>query len=219
MNIFVTGGSGDLGGAVVRRFARERGKHNVVFTYFHGEEAARRASAETGARAVRLDVRDYESTFELAHKNPSDVLVNCHGISEIKMFQDITPDRFSEMLAVNLTGVYNTCHAFLPYMLRRHSGSIVNVSSQWGVSGASCEVHYSASKAGVIGLSKALALEVGISGVNVSCVTPWIIDGTRMNTDILSAEEIEELRKSAKDGRFVTREEVAEEIYDLSFLT
>ena len=215
MNVFITGGSGDLGAAVVRGFARKFGC-NVVFTYFHGEDAARLLAAETSACAVRLDVLDYERVAALAEKYPSDVLVNCHGISAIKMFQDITPADFAEMIAVNLTGVYNTCRAFLPYMLRRHSGSIVNVSSEWGVTGASCEAHYSAAKAGVIGLSKALALEVGISGVNVSYVTPWVIDGTRMNTDVLSESELSELRKSAASGRFVTREEVAEEIYNLA---
>ena len=105
-----------------------------------------------------------------------DVLVNNAGIAQQKLFTDITPDEWKKMTGVNLDGVFYCSQQVLKrYMIKNHSGVILNISSMWGQVGASCEVHYSASKAGVIGLTKGLAKEVGLSGVRVNCICPGVI--------------------------------------------
>lgn len=127
-----------------------------------------------------------------------EVLVNNAGIAQQKLFSDITDDDWSRMFAVNVTGAYHCIQAVLPDMLRRKSGAIVNVSSIWGVTGASCEVHYSAAKAALIGLTKALAKELGPSGIRVNCVAPGVI-ATEMNA-ALSEETMAALRDETPLG-------------------
>ena len=138
---------------------------------------------------------------------PSLLVCNA-GIAEQQLFTDITEEQWQRMLAVNLSGVFYCCQAFLPAMIARKHGCIVNVSSIWGLQGASCEVHYSAAKAGVIGLTRALAQEVGPSGVTVNCVAPGVID-----TDMcahLDEDARAALRERIPLGRLGTAAEVAE---------
>lgn len=126
-------------------------------------DVANSASVEMMARAVREELGEVS------------VLINNAGYAQQKLFIEISADEWARMIGVHLTGTFNTCHAFLPSMIRRHEGVIVNISSMWGQIGGSCEVHYSAAKAGVIGLTKALAKEVGPSGIRVNCVAPGVI--------------------------------------------
>ncbi len=137
---------------------------------------------------MRADIRDGAAVEAMTDKvlyafGRIDVLVNNAGIAQQRLFTDITPQEWDGMFDVNVTGVYRCCRAVLPGMISRKSGCIVNVSSIWGVVGASCEAHYSASKAAVIGLTKALAKELGPSGIRVNCVAPGVID-TAMNAHL-----------------------------------
>ena len=139
-----------------------------------------------------------------------DVLVNNAGIAQQKLFSDITPEEWRRMFAVDVEGVFHCCQCALPYMIHRKAGSIVNISSVWGQVGASCEVHYSAAKAAVIGLTKALAKELGPSGIRVNCVAPGVIR-TEMNAH-LSGEDMEALREETPLCRIGEPEEVADAV-------
>lgn len=139
-----------------------------------------------------------------------DILVNNAGIALQKLTQDTTPEEWRQLFAVNVDAAFYTVRAALPGMIRRHSGRIINVSSIWGVSGASCEAAYSASKAALIGFTKALAQEVGPSGITVNCVAPGVIQ-TDMNR-ALSAETLNALREETPLGRLGTPEDVAQSI-------
>ena len=134
-------------------------------------------------------------------------LVNNAGIAQQKLFTDITDGDWENMLGVHLGGTFRCCRAALPEMLRRHSGSIINISSMWGQTGGSCEVHYSAAKAGVIGLTKALAKEVAPSGITVNCIAPGVIR-TRM-LDGFSEDELAALAEETPAGRLGTPGDVA----------
>lgn len=158
------------------------------------------------------DVGDYATVEQMREQIRQELgevtaLVNNAGFAQQKLFGDITPDEWQRMLQVHLTGAYNTCHVFLPDMLRRHAGAIVNVSSMWGQTGGSCEVHYSAAKAGLIGLTKALAKEVGPSGIRVNCVAPGVV-----LTDMMDSFDEETKRTLAQETplmRLGTAEEIA----------
>lgn len=143
-----------------------------------------------------------------------DILINNAGVAQQKLFTDITAEDWAAMIGVNLTGVFHCTQAALPYMIRQKRGSIVNVSSIWGLCGASCEVHYSAAKAGVIGLTKALAKELGPSHITVNCVAPGVID-TEMNGG-LDSEALAALAEETPLGRIGTAEEVAESVWFLA---
>ena len=200
--VLITGGSRGIGAAMAKVFA-ENG-YSVFITYKKNHAAA----SAVGATAFCADVTDFRTMHDVIEKTGGvDVLINNAGIAEQKLFSDITPEDWARMIGVNLTGVYNCCHAALPYMIRKKSGCIINVSSMWGICGASCEVHYSAAKAGVIGLTKALAKEVAPSGITVNCIAPGAVD-TDMNK-ILSAEDIELLKEETPLGRLGTPEEIA----------
>ena len=136
-----------------------------------------------------------------------DVLINNAGIAQQKLFTDITDEDWERMVSINLTGTFNCCRAVIPHMVSRKSGSIINTSSIWGMTGASCEVHYSAVKAGIIGMTKALAKELGPSGIRVNCVAPGVIN-TRMNAN-LSVSDLEGLADETPLGRLGTTNEVA----------
>lgn len=228
--VVVTGGAKGIGAAVCRVFA-EKG-YNVVINYNTSEIAATSLSRELNdsgyvAAVFKADVSnssEADSLISFAEKQfgSVDVLINNAGITEQKLFTDITDSDWSKMISVNLGGVFNCSRAVSPVFIKKHNGSIINISSVWGVSGASCEVHYSASKSGVIGLTKALAKELGPSNIRVNCIAPGVID-TDMNK-MHSAEILTELADSTPLCRIGKPEEVAKAVLflasdDASFIT
>lgn len=215
--IFVTGGTGAIGSAVAEEFSRT---DDVVFSYNSCADKAERLKTRLRCGCVRMDVSDRQSVNAavaevLKSYGHIDVLVNNAGISQIKLFGDITEEDWARMLAVDLTGCFNVTQEVLKGMIARKSGAVVNISSVWGVHGASCEVHYSAAKAGVIGMTKALAKEVGLSGVTVNCVAPGVIDSP-MNSAHLSPEELSELAEQTPVGRLGRPDEVARAVRALA---
>lgn len=181
--VLVTGGSRGIGAACVRAFAA-RGCR-VAFLYAKSDDAAKALANETGALAVKADVADRDAVFSAVEHITADMggidcLINNAGIAQFRLFTDITADEWHRMLDVNLGGVFHCTQAVLPGMIREKYGRIINLSSIWGLTGASCEVHYSAAKAGIIGLTRALAKELGPSGITVNCVAPGVIE-TEMN--------------------------------------
>jgi 3-oxoacyl-[acyl-carrier protein] reductase len=213
--VLITGASGGIGGAAARLFAADG--FNVVINYNKSREKAKRLESDLiskghSALAVKADVsseRDVSQMFNCVYENFGvvDTLVNSAGIALQKLFTDVTPEEEQRVFGINLFGTINCCRAALPGMISRKCGRIVNVSSVWGVHGASCEVHYSAAKSAVIGFTKALAKEVGPSGILVNCVAPGIID-TEMNSCI-DCGTIGELAAATPLGRMGTPEEVA----------
>ena len=143
-----------------------------------------------------------------------DVLVNNAGIAQSALMSDITDADYADMINTDLSGALYCCRQAIPYFLRNHSGAIVNVSSMWGEVGASMEVHYSAAKAGLIGLTKALAKELGPSGVRVNCVTPGMID-TDMNKGY-TKDDIRAIVDETPLGRIGKPEDVAEAVFFLA---
>ena len=215
--VLITGGSRGIGAACVSRFSKNG--DSVVFIYRSDGESAARVSAETGANAVKCDISDpadvKRAVGEAIEKlGGVDVLVNNAGIAQIKLFTDITDGDWEKMLGTNLGGVFNCTREVLPHMIAKKSGKIVNISSMWGRTGASCEVHYSAAKAGVIGLTKALAKEVGPSGITVNCVAPGVI-GTDMNAS-LDEQTVRELCDETPLCRIGKPEDVANAVFFLA---
>lgn len=228
--VIVTGGSRGIGAATCIRFA-ELG-YNVILNYNNSREAAvmlAQSQRQLG-RAVypcRADVSDRASVEKMVDNvlrefGQIDVLVNNAGIANQELFTKVSMDDWNKMIAVNLTGVFNCTQAVLPSMINNHSGSIINVSSVWGETGASCEVPYSTVKAGIIGMTKALAKEVGPSGIRVNCVAPGVIS-TNMNSH-LSLEDMNSLIEETPLCRIGDADEVATTITflaseDSSFIT
>lgn len=183
--VLITGGSRGIGAACVEAFAAAGCR--VVFSYLHSQEQAAALCArwEGRALAVQADVADRDQVTALFRQaeqafGPVEVLVNNAGIAQQKLFTDITPAEWRRMLAVHLDGPFYCCQAALPAMIRAKWGRIINISSMWGQVGGSCEVHYSAAKAGLIGLTKALAQEEGPSGVTVNCIAPGVVETDMM---------------------------------------
>ncbi len=215
--VLITGGTGAIGSAIAAEFA---GTDDVVITYNTRREEAERLCRELHCEAVQADISDHASAQNavqqvLCRYGKIDVLVNNAGISQIKLFTDITPEEWNRMLAVNLTGCFNMTQAAVKSMISRKSGAVVNISSVWGVYGGACESAYSAAKAGVIGLTKALARELGASGITVNCVAPGVIDSP-MNSSHLNAEELSELAGQTPVCRLGAPSEVAQAVRALA---
>lgn len=216
--VLITGAATGIGRETARRFAAEG--WNVAVHYNSSADKAASLVEELKARHVSVirvaaDVRDAAAVRAMVDKvcrafGRIDALVNNAGIAQQKLFTDITAEDWDAMMDVNVKGVFNCCQAVLPGMISRKAGSIVNVSSMWGVVGASCEVHYSAAKAAVIGLTKALAKEVGPSGIRVNCVAPGVI-ATAMTAN-LDAETMEALKEETPLGVIGTPRDVADAI-------
>lgn len=214
----MTGASRGIGRATAELLAQNG--YNVVINFLQAETAAyalRDSLAIQGFRAdvCRADVSKREDADRLAAHALSvfggiDVLINNAGIAQQKLFTDITDSDWARLMEVDVGGVFHCCQAVLPTMLAQKSGKIINVSSIWGICGASCEVHYSAAKAAVIGLTKALAKELGPSGIQVNCVAPGIID-TGMN-NFLTEEETVALKEETPLGKFGTVTDAANSI-------
>ncbi len=211
--VLITGASRGIGAACARLFAKSG--YDVIINYNNSKEEALRLAREIGAETIRADVSSsaqVDDMFKAAGE--VNILVNNAGISGFYMLDAMSDDEWNKMIGVNLNGVFYCTRAVLPQMLRRKSGAIVNVSSMWGICGSSCEAAYSASKAGVIGLTKALAKEVGPSGIRVNCVAPGVID-TDMNKK-LGGDAIKELCEETPLGRLGSPEEVARAILFLA---
>lgn len=208
--VLITGGSRGIGAACVRAF-RALGDR-VVFIYRSRTESADALCRETGASCIRADISDGGECVGAVRRALSvlggaDVLVNCAGIAEFSLFQDITDEMWERMISTDLTGAFRVSREVSRSMISEKSGKIVNVSSMWGEVGASCEVHYSAAKAGLIGMTKALAKELAPSGITVNCVSPGAID-TEMNSS-LSADTLAAIAEETPLGRLGKPEEVA----------
>ncbi|WP_394272955.1 elongation factor P 5-aminopentanone reductase [Butyricicoccus sp.] len=221
-SVLITGAARGIGRACALRFAKEG--WNVTACYAHAQQAAQSLGEEIrqlGAqcRCVQADVTDSAAVHRLvllaqAEFGTPDAVVCNAGVAQQKLFADITEDDWDRMFDVNVKGMYRVIHEVLPQLLDRQAGSIVTVSSIWGQTGGSCEVHYSASKAAVIGMTKALAKELGLSGIRVNCVAPGVID-TDMNR--MHGEAVmQELAEETPLGRNGTPDEVADVIYWLA---
>ena len=185
-NILITGGSRGIGAEAVRQFTAAG--HKVVFTYLKSEIDADRLRQETGAVPVRCDVKHHDSVKIAVDKAVSvmghiDVLICNAAIADYGLITDIDISRWEEVINTDLSGVFYCIRYVLPAMISRKSGCIITVGSMWGEVGASCEAAYSAAKAGVIGLTNAIAKEVGPSGIRVNCISPGMID-TDMNASV-----------------------------------
>lgn len=209
--VLITGGSRGIGAACVRAFAAQGDR--VAFIYRSSEQAATSVATATGAAAIRADVSDSAEAeravreAEAALGGGIDVLVNNAGVAQIKLFTDLTDDDWRRMMATDLDGAFYVTRAAVRGMIARHSGRIVNIGSMWGKVGASCEVHYSAAKAGLRGMTMALAKELGPSGVTVNCVEPGVIE-TEMNV-ALDDKTKAELADATPLCRMGTPEDVA----------
>lgn len=212
--VLITGGSRGIGAACVRRFCTEGCR--VSFIYNKSEEQARELAKNTGAIPLQADVADNKA-LKLAIAEAAkqmggiDVLVNNAGLSLIDLLSDTDDERLSRLLAVNLSAAIVASREVSSYMISPQKGYIVNVGSIWGKVGASCEAAYSATKAGLRGLTFALAKELGYSGVKVNCVEPGVID-TDMNAGFDEAT-MDWLVEKTPLGRLGTPDEVAELIF------
>lgn len=208
--VLITGGSRGIGSAMVRLFAKEG--YSVAFTYKSSADAAERLASETGALAIAADSsieKDVISAVEktLGEFGRIDCLINNAAVSSFSVFTDISLEDWNNMISVNLTGAFLYSKAVIPDMLKRKQGRIINVTSMWGLVGSSCEVHYSAAKAGLIGMTKALAKELGPSGVTVNAIAPGVIN-TDMNKS-LSEEDLRVLADETPLMRIGETEDVA----------
>lgn len=215
--VLVTGGTGAIGSAIAAEFAET---DDVVITYNSRAEEAQQLCQNLHCTAVKMDVSDRSSVDNamaevLKSFGHIDILVNNAGISQIKLFTDVTQEDWQRMIGINLTGCFNVTQAAVKSMISRKSGAIVNISSVWGVHGASCEVAYSAAKAGMIGMTKALAKELGASDITVNCIAPGVIDSP-MNSAHLSEDELNELCEATPLMRLGRAEEVAKAVRALA---
>lgn len=190
-NIIVTGGSRGIGRCIVENLAREG--HNVILNYNKSEKQAKKIQNDLKDEGIiieiyKADVSKKEEVkkmveFALEKLGSIDVLINNAGIAKLEMFQDVTDEDWDEMINTNLKSAFYMCQEVIPDMIHKKSGCIINISSIWGMVGASCETVYSISKAGMDALTKSLAKELGPSNIRVNSIAPGVID-TEMNSHI-----------------------------------
>ncbi len=215
--VLITGGTGAIGSAIAENFAKT---DDVIITYNGNEERAKQLAEMLRCKAFKMDVTDVKSIEKavrgvLEEYRRIDILVNNAGISLIKTFLDTDYNDWQRVLDVNLSGAFRVTKAVVPAMISRKSGAVVNVSSIWGVRGASCEVAYSAAKAGLIGFTSALAREMGPSGITVNAVAPGVIDSP-MNSSHLSEDELSALSDETPMCRLGQPYEVANAVRALA---
>ncbi len=208
--VLVTGASRGIGAATAQLFA-ENG-WNVVLNYNKSEAQALALAEKIGAVAVKADITKPDEIQNMLNAarvrfGSIDVLVNNAGIAQQKLFTDITENDWDNMFNVNVKSMFMVTNAVVRDMIRNRRGHIINISSIWGIAGASCEVHYSASKAAVIGFTKALAKELGLSKIAVNCIAPGVID-TQMNSH-LDRETLNELKDETPLGKIGTGADIA----------
>lgn len=209
--VLVTGGARGIGRAIVRRLAEK--KYNILLDYNSSEVPALEMSKEfKNVKIFRADVTDRNEVHdmvEFAKKKfgQIDILINNAGIASSALFQDTSFEEWNRLMNVNLNGVFHCTQEVLPDMIARHDGKIINISSIWGMVGASNEVAYSTSKAAIIGMTKALAKEVGPSNIKVNCIAPGIV-----MTDMVSEyslEEFDAIREQIPLGKIGSTEDIA----------
>ena len=210
MRILISGGSRGIGRACVEEFCKNG--HSVAFIYKSNHDSARAVSVDFGAHAICADISKPDEASRalreaVEHLGGIDVLINNAGISQIKLFTDITDEDWDAMISTNLSSAFYLTRAALPLMISQKNGRIINIGSMWGKVGASCEVHYSASKAGLRGMTLALAKEVGPSGITVNMIEPGVI-ATDMNS-ALSDDILAELTEETPLGRIGDPHDVA----------
>lgn len=225
--VVISGASGGIGIAISKAFYNEG--YNIVLLYNKNKKALEEEFSLNDKRVLMLkgDLSKERDVLKIKEKvyssfNSVDIIVNNAGISLVKFFDETTCEEWDNVFDVNVKSAFMLTKAFLPDMINKKSGNIINISSMWGISGASMEVCYSASKAALIGMSKALAKEVGPSGINVNVIAPGVID-TKMNNH-LSKEDMESLIEETPINRIGTPEDVANAVLFLcdkkaSFIT
>ena len=205
--IIVTGGSRGIGASIVKELANK--DYNIVLNYNNSEKQAKQIQKELLEKNIKIeifkaDVSKRENVkdlvkFALEKFKTIDVLINNAGIDQVKMFMDITDEDWNKMIQTNLNSVFYCTQEVLPTMTHNKNGNIINISSIWGITGASCEVHYSVAKAGIDGMTKALAKELGPSNIRVNSIAPGAIL-TDMNSEYTN-EEIKDMESQIPLGR------------------
>ena len=208
--VLITGGSRGIGRAMVELFC-ENG-YKVAFTYKNSELQAKNLAETMGAVAIKADSASEAEVVEAVKAAENalgkiDCLINNAGISSFSLFTDLTLEEWNRHMAINLTGAFLYSRAVIPGMVSRKRGRIINITSMWGIVGSSCEVHYSTAKAGLIGMTKALAKELGPSGITVNAIAPGLI-ATDMNA-CMSEEDINEVAEETPLMRVGLPSEVA----------
>lgn len=216
-NILVTGGSRGIGAAIAKKFA-EQGD-TVYITYCKSKEAAQALEQQYGIHPIFADFREDFGALKAGKAiaeqiGTIDTLVNNAAVSVVDVFQCVSEEDCTALYRVNLFGTVDMTRAILPTMLQQHAGNIINITSVWGQTGASCEVDYSVTKGGIIAFTKALAKEVALSGIRVNAVSPGVID-TEMNAH-LSEEGRKELAEETPLQRIGKPEEVADAVLFLA---
>ena len=215
-SVLITGASGGIGEAMCREFAKEG--YDVVIHYNSSEESALKLKSEleseykVKAVPIKADLRNSDEVKALAEAalktfDRIDVLINNAGMAYLSLFQLADDSKVRELFDINLMSAMALTKEILPSMIKNQWGRIINISSMWGIAGASCEVHYSASKSALIGFTKALAKEVGPSGITVNCIAPGYID-TKMNSTI-DEDSVKEIVEATPVQRKGTPEDVA----------
>lgn len=220
--VLITGASRGIGRACALAFAKEGFCVAANYCTHEKEALSLREEIRAAGAACEIfcaDVADRAEVDSMVRGvsgafGTVNVLVNNAGMAQQKLFTDITEEEWRRMFDVNMTGMFHCTQAVLPGMIQKKRGKIVNISSIWGISGASCEVHYSASKAAVIGFTKALAKEVGPSGIQVNCVAPGVVD-TDMNA-ALDQGTREMLKEETPLGLLGTPEDIAQAVLFLA---
>ena len=207
----ITGGSQGIGAAVARRLHADG--YKVVLGYAHSRDRAEALAGELDGLALRADVSDPAQVRGMVDTVLEkfcqlDILVCCAGVAWQGLTQDMGEEDYRRVMGVDLDGTFYCCRAVLPQMIRQKAGKIVTLSSMWGQVGGSCETAYSAAKAGVIGLTKALSKEVAPSGITVNCVAPGVIDTDMVRP--LGPQALAELAEETPLGRLGTPGDVAE---------
>lgn len=211
----ITGGAKGIGKAIVEKLASDG--YNIILNYFHSQEQAKEIKKQLGSRGCNIEIYGADvSRREEAKKlvkfakdtyETVDILINNAGIDQWKLFCDITDEDWNYVISNNLTSAFYMTQEVLKYMIPNKSGCIINISSIWGMTGASCEVAYSVSKAGMDALTKSLAKELAPSNIRVNSIAPGVID-TDMNKGF-NKEEIDEINKQIPLGRMGKPEDIA----------